>query len=134
MVTNVCFFKHQDLDVLNRNDIYQLETELEADQSKPANIFRLATALFWNPPGKSNKRIDLAEEFFKFRGGKVQRSIDNLSHIFVDPDGFDVEQLLAKHNTGRKATEKIRFVSFEWVTKCISLGKKCNARPFLLVI
>ncbi|KAG4073170.1 hypothetical protein HA402_002559 [Bradysia odoriphaga] len=123
----------KDLDVLDRNEIYQLEADMEGDQSKPANMFRLATGLFWNP-GKWNKKMDLAKEFFKFRGGKVKDSIDNLSHIFVDPDGFDVKQLLTEHKVGRKEIEKIRFVSYEWLMQCFNLGKKCNAKSFLLAI
>lgn len=106
---------------------------MEEDQSKSANMFRLATALFWNP-GQSNKKMDLAAQFFKFRGGTIRNSIDILSHIFVDPDGFDVEQLLTAYNSNRKAIEKVRFVNVEWVMQCFSLGRKCSAKPFLLAV
>lgn len=119
--------------MIDRSDMYELEAELEGDQAKSANMFRLATALFWNP-GQSSKRMALAEEFFKFRGGKIGNSVDSLSHIFVDPDGFDVEQLLTEHNASRNEIGRIRFVNFEWVIQCFNLGRKCSAKPFLLAV
>lgn len=106
--------------------------ELESDQAKPPNMFRVATGLF-HKNENSSKRMVLAEQLFKFRGGKVQYSIDGrLSHIFVDPDVFDIERFLIEYDLSREAIKQIRVVNFEWLIQSFNLGKKCNTKAFLL--
>lgn len=133
-MSNNFFFLSKELESLNRSDIYQLEIDLAGDHAKPANMFRLATALFFKSAGKCTKRLEMAEQLFKFRGGKVKDGVDQLSHIFVDLDGFDVDELLVKYNTSKDVLKDIRVVSFEWVLQCFNLNKKCNARAFQLEI
>lgn len=129
----VCF-SSKELENLNRPDIYQLEIDLAGDQAKPANMFRLATALFYKAAGKCAKRMEIAEQLFKFRGGKVKEGIDQLSHIFVDLDAFDVDEFLRKYNTSRDVIKEIRVVSFEWIIQCFNLNRKRNVKAFQFAI
>lgn len=109
--------------------------ELAGDQAKPLNMFRLATGLFYKTSEKSAIRIDLAEQLFKFRGGKVKDTFDeHLSHIFIDNNGFDADRFLKDLNVTKDAFEKIRIVSCEWIVECFNKGTKCNAKPFRIVL
>lgn len=119
---------------MSRTDLYHLEIDLAGDQVKPTNMFRVATALFYKTTGKCSKRMEMAEQLFKFRGGKVKDVVDGLSHIFVHPDGFDVDELLLKYNTSKNVIKDIRVVSIEWVIQCFSLNKKCSVKAFQLSI
>lgn len=129
------FSSSKDLENLNRSDMHQLEVELAGDQVKPANMFRLATALFYKSSEKCAKRMDLSEQLFKFRGGKVRDGMDpQLSHIFVDRNAFVVDEFLEEYNASKDAIRKIRVVSFEWIIQSFNSGKKCNAKSFQISI
>lgn len=121
-------FSLKSIEDLNRTEINQLEIEL-AGEAKSKNIFRLATGLFYKT-GRHAKRMDLAEQVFKLRGGKVKTDLEMLSHIFVDPDTFDVDEFVAAFNTSRDAMKECRVISFEWLIQCFDSGKKCNVKDF----
>lgn len=124
----------KDLDSVSRSDMHQLEVELAGDLVKPVNIFRLATALFYKSSAKCAKRIELAEQLFVMRGGKVKTDMVRLSHIFVDSNGFDVDRFVMEYSTSRDAIKNVRVVSFEWVIQCFNSGKKCSAKEFQLTV
>lgn len=130
------FVSFKDLEDLSRHDIYQLEKELAGDQAKPENMFRLATAYFYKTTQKCAKKMELAEQLFKLRGGKVKQSIDNqLSHVFIDIDGFDTDSFLNDCNLETKEFIKdIRIVSYDWILQCYNTGKKFNVKPFQVEI
>lgn len=123
-------FSLQTIEHLNRTEINQLEIELAGDKAKPKNIFRLATGLFYRSD-KCAKRMELAEEIFKLRGGKVKMDIEQqLSHVFVDPETFDADEFVAAFATSKDAMKNFRVVSFEWIIRCFDSGKKCSAKAF----
>lgn len=124
----------KDLDNVSRSDMHQLEVELAGDSVKPVNVFRLATALFDKASAKCAKRMELAEQLFVMRGGKVKTDMGTLSHIFVDSNGFDVDRFVMEYSTSRDAIKNIRVVSFEWVIQCFHSGKKCSVKSFQLTV
>lgn len=109
--------------------------ELAGEQAKPISIFRLATGLFYKNTEKCTKRMDLAEQIFKLRGGKIKETFDDqLSHIFIGSNEFNVDNFLIEFNVTKDAIQKVRIVVYEWIVQCYNKGKKCNAKPFQIVI
>lgn len=123
------------LEELDRTELHEMEKMLY-EPEKPPNIFRLATALFYDKNVESTHgklKLQLARTMFVARGGRcVQQDDDNLfSHLIVNTDNLDPNDLAEFNCTD--VDMPVRVVSCQWIYDSYNASKKKSVKPYLVV-
>lgn len=107
-------------DMPTTNDLKQFEDELHDVYFKNPNFFRGMTGVFIYPDTKITF-INIAEQCFKFRGGKViKEGEDKTAKVFVDQRHYD------NVNSDRET------ISYQWILDSNEAGKILDSEKYVI--